>query len=296
MKKLAQENVQAVRNAIHSIQGSTVRFYPEFKYCQICNARLKIYKTKTPRTVVSLQYGSIAAQEVLFSCPNNCVCDHNNHPIRVYRSQQLAELVAPRQMYAFDILAKVGTLRYLECRQRREIQEYFEINYDLHIPDGTIQELIVRFAETMAALHEHHISRLRQMIEASGGYILHVDGTCEGSSQIHFICLIGPEPIVLWSAKIASENAVEIREVLQQVDKKFGRPVATMADLSGSIHKAILEQWPKLPFFYCHWHFLADIEKDLLTEFYGCLREHLRQSKIRTKLRRLAKQVDKTLA
>ena len=295
MKKLAQENVQAVRNALQSIQGATIRFYPEFESCQVCDAKLKVCKTKTPRTVVSLQYGSIAAQEVWLGCPNQCVWHHDNHPIRVYRSQQLAQLVAPRQKYGFDVLAKVGTLRYIECRQRREIQAYFETTQDLHIPDGTIQELIVRFANTMVALHEHHIGRLRQMIEASGGYILHVDGTCEGGSQIHFVCLIGPEPIVLWSAKIASENAVEIRDVLQQVDQKFGRPAATMADLSGSIHKAVLEQWPGLPFFYCHWHFLADVGKDLLTEFYGCLRERLRQSEIRTKLRRLAKTLGKTL-
>jgi len=254
-----------------------------------------VYKTTIPRTVVSLQYGNIAAQEVMLCCPNQCVWHHNEHPTRVYRSRLLSQLVASRQKYGFDVLAKVGTLRYLECRQRREIQAYFETTYDLHIPDGTIQELIVRFADTMAALHEHHIGRLRQMIEVSGGYILHVDGTCEGASQIHFVCLIGPEPIVLWSAKIASENAVEIRDVLQQVDKKFGRPTATMADLSGSIHKAVLEQWPKIPFFYCHWHFLADIGKDLLSESYGCLRERLRQSDIRTKLRRLAKKLDNTL-
>ena len=133
------------------------------------------------------------------------------------------------------------------------------------------------------------------MLEASGGYILHVDGTCEEGSQVHFACLIGPEPIVLWSAKIASENALQIRDVLQQVDGRFGRPAATMADLSGPIHKAVLDQWPGVPFFYCHWHFLADIGRDLLTEPYRCLREHLRQMQIRAKLRRFSKKVDKAL-
>jgi hypothetical protein len=169
LKRLAQENVQAVRNALQSIQGSTIRFYPDFETCQVCGAKLKVYKTATPRTVVSLQYGSIAAQEVWLYCPNQCVGDHNDHPIGVYRSRQLAQLVASRQMYGFDVLAKVGILRYLECRQRCEIQAYFETTYDLHIPDGTIQELIIRFADTMAALHEHHIGRLRQMVEATSG-------------------------------------------------------------------------------------------------------------------------------
>ncbi len=295
LKMLAAENALAIHHAIQSIQGATLRFHPECENCQICGAKLKVYKTAKPRTVVSLQYGSIAAQEVMLYCPNQCVWQHNGHPNRVHRSQQLARLVAPRQMYGFDILAKIGTLRYLECRQRREIQAYLEQNYDLHVPDGTIQELIVRFAETMAALHEHHIDRLSQMLKARGGYILHVDGTCEEGSHVHFACLIGPEPIVLWSAKIASENALAIREILQQIDNKFGRPVATMADLSSAIHKAVLEQWPGLPFFYCHWHFLADVGKDLLAESYGCLRERLRQSKIRTKLRCFSKKVDKAL-
>jgi len=231
----------------------------------------------------------------MLCCPKRCVWHHDNHPIQIYRSRQLAQLVAPRQKYGFDVLAKVGMLRYLECRQRREIQEYFEKNYDLYIPDGSIQELIVRFADTMAALHEYHISRLRQMLEASGGYVLHVDGTCEEGSQIHFACLIEPGPIVLWSAKIASENALQIGTVLQEVETRFGRPAATMADLSGSIHKAVLAQWPGIPFFYCHWHFLADIGRDLLTESYQRLRNHLRRREIRAKLRQLAKKIDKAL-
>jgi len=295
LKMLAAENTQAIHHALHSIQGATIRFHPNCEACPVCGARLKVYKTAKPRTVVSLQYGSISAQAVMLYCPNQCVWQHDDHSNGVLRSQQLAQLVAPRQMYGFDILAKIGTLRYLECRQRREIQAYLEQTYDLHVPDGTIQALIVRFAETMVTLHEHHIDRLSQMLKATGGYLLHVDGTCEEGSHVHFACLIGPEPIVLWSAKIASENALAIREVLQQVDNKFGRPVATMADLSSAIHKAVLEQWPGLPFFYCHWHFLADVGKDLLTESYGCLRERLRQSKIRTKLRCFSKKVDKAL-
>ena len=69
MKTLAAENGQAVRNALHSIQGATIRFYPEFEVCQVCGERLKVYKTTAPRAVVSLQYGSIAAKEVLLYCP-----------------------------------------------------------------------------------------------------------------------------------------------------------------------------------------------------------------------------------
>ncbi|MEW6745798.1 MAG: hypothetical protein AB1486_23910 [Planctomycetota bacterium] len=39
-------------------------------------------------------------------------------------------------------------------------------------------------------------------------------------------------------------------------------------DLSAPIHKALLEEWPALPVFFCHWRFLADVGKDLLGEHY----------------------------
>ena len=114
LKMLAAENTQAIHHALRSLQGATIRFHPDGEVCQVCGAKLKVYKTAKPRTVVSLQYGSIAAQEVMLHCPNQCVWQHNGHPNRVHRSQQLAQLVAPRQMYGFDILAKIGTLRYLD--------------------------------------------------------------------------------------------------------------------------------------------------------------------------------------
>jgi hypothetical protein len=192
-------------------------------------------------------------------------------------------------------VAKVGIQRFLHCRQRQEIQAEIDSMIGVSIPEGTIQTLIGRFMDAMRGVHEENIPKLREIFESDGGYILHVDGTCEEGSYVHFVCLTGPEPIVLWSEKIESENAVQIQRVLKEVDRRFGRPAATVQDLSSAIRNAVLAQWPKLPIFYCHYHFLADVGKDILGDHYKRIRTLLRESEIRPELRRFLKSITKKL-
>jgi hypothetical protein len=101
--------------------------------------------------------------------------------------------------------------------------------------------------------------------------------------------------MVLWSEKIESENAVEIRGVLEEVDKRFGKPAATVEDLSNAIRNAVLDQWADLSIFYCHQHFLADVGKDLLGDLYNRLKASLCLSEIRPQLRLFLKTVNKEL-
>lgn len=286
--------METAKKALRSIRGATIRLYPEFEVCQVCGERLHVYKTNT-RSVVSLTYSSFQAQEVVLFCPKGCVWSDGDRPLQLYRSEFLVRLVAPRHIYAFDVVAKVGILRFLECRQRQEIQAEIERMTGVSIPEGTIQELIGRFMDAIRALHEEKVPRLCEALKARGGYVLYVDGTCEEGSQVHFACLTGPEPITLWSEKIESENAVQIRRVLKEVHQRFGRPAATVEDLSSATRKAVLAQWPKLPIFYCHQHFLSDVGKDILADPYNRIRVLLRQSEIRPQLRRFLKNVTKEL-
>ena len=291
---MAAENGKLTREVLQSLQGATVRLDPEFEVCQVCGRRLRVYKTQT-RGIVTLAYGSLQAQETVLCCPEGCLWLDRDRPVRYYRSQSLGKLVGPRCTYGFDVVAKVGVLRFLECRQRKEIQAELERSHGLSIPEGTIQELVVRFVEAICALHDAKVPVLRKSLEAQGGYVLHVDGTCEEGSHVHFACLAAPDPMVLWSEKISSENAFEIRRVLAEVDQRFGRPAASVEDLSPAIRNAIREQWPGLPIFYCHWHFLADVGRDLLTSHYKRLKALLKSSKIRLRLRQLLGAVNKEL-
>lgn len=279
-------------DVLRSVQGAKIPFYPEYEVCQVCGRRLHVYKTET-RSVVTIAYGSIQAQEVVLYCPAGCVWCDGDRTVELYRSERLASLVAPGHIYGFDVLAEVGVLRFLKCRQRAEIQAEIENRCGVVIPEGTIQELIGRFVNAIVALHEEKVPLLRESLDSMGGYTLYIDGTCEEGSQVHFACLTGPPPIVLWSAKIDSENALQIRQVLKEVDRRFGRPAATMEDLSSAIRNAVLAQWSGLHIFYCHQHFLGDVGKDILLGHYKWIRALLRDSEIRPQLRRFLKKVNK---
>jgi len=271
-----------------------VRFSPAYAVCVVCGQHLGVWKTQT-RSVVSLAYGCFQAQEVILSCPAGCLSPEDGESVRRYRSEALAQIVAPAHRYAFDVVAEVGILRFLQCRQRLEIQAEIKKRYGVFIPEGTIQELMGRFIDALCALHEEKVPVLRQSLVGRGGYVLYLDGTCEEGSKIHFACLTDSPPVALWSATIDSESAVQIRRVLKEVDKRFGRPAATMEDLSNAIRNAVHAQWPGLPIFYCHQHFLADVGKDLLGDRYRRVRALVYHSKIRPELRRFLKQVRKTL-
>lgn len=245
---LAAGNVQAARDALRSVQGTTLLLYPEHDVCQVCGRRLHVYKTET-RSVVTIAYGSFQAREYVLCCPAGCVWYDGDRSVRLYRSDRIASLVAPGHIYGFDVLAEVGVLRFLKCRQRAEIQTEIENRCGVVIPEGTIQELIGRFVKAIVALHEENVPLLREYLESLGGYVLYIDGTCEEGSQVHFAGLAGPPPILLWSAKIESESAIQIRRVLKEIETRFGRPAATMQDLSSAIRNAVVAEWSGIPIF-----------------------------------------------
>ena len=263
---------------------------PEATTCEVCGRRLHVYKSET-RTVITLAYGCLRVQEVIRFCPDGCLCKDEDRRRKLYRSEALAALVAPRHTYGFDVVVKVGLSRFLHCRQIEEIRAEIEGLLKRTVPESTVGDMIRQFVDLIRALHEYKVPVLRQALETAGGYVLHVDGTCEEGSQVQFACLTGPEPIVLWSAKIDSENALQIRGVLAEVDKRFGRPAAVIEDLSRPIRNAVKEQWPDLKIFYCHQHFLADVGKDILGTAYNRLRAALRDGEIRPILRRFLKKV-----
>ena len=270
--------------------GALIRVVPEATTCQVCGGKLHVYKTEL-RTVITLEYGTLRIQDVIRHCPRGCLWQDGERREKLYRSESLAALVAPGHIYGFDVLAKVGVLRFLHCRQRQEIQAEIGRVLKRPVPESTVGDITRQFVDFIRELHELKVPVLREVFKTAGGYVLHVDGTCEEGSQVQFACLTGPEPMVLWCDKIDSENAVEIRRVLAEVEQRFGPPAAVVEDLSCPIRKAVKAQWSAVRIFYCHQHFLADVGKDILGAAYDRLREALRASEIRPKLREFLKTV-----
>lgn len=111
------------------------------------------------------------------------------------------------------------------------------------VPTTTILYLADRFLDGFAAVHYAASERLRSWrIERSGGYVLHLDGTCEAGSAVIFLLVESQTGLVLAAGKMATENSKDIAKLLEEVLSRFGRPLATVRDLSKNIRSAPLSR------------------------------------------------------
>ncbi len=71
------------------------------------------------------------------------------------------------------------------------------------------------------------------------GYPLHIDATNEYGKGGLFVCIDGWRGWVLYSIKIATENAEELRPAIDQTVSLFGNPVAIMRNLRNAGAKSV---------------------------------------------------------
>jgi len=210
------------------------------------------------------------------------------HPeLPTAHSQQLARIVAPGAEYAYDVLARVGLARFIECRQGDEIRTDLSRHYGIEVPVSTIRYLAQKFIAYFQVVHRESIGLLRANMQCRGGYILHIDGTCEEGSGALLVCLDSLSGQVLESRKISSENHDEIKGVLQDVRRDWGIPLAMVHDLRRALLTAAGEVFQRVPQFVCHYHLAADVGKDILGPHEDRLRCLFRRTKVRPKLRLL---------
>jgi len=186
-------------------------------------------------------------------------------------------------------MAHIGLARFVHSRQCEEIQLELSRQCGIEIPLRTISELTQKFLAYFQAVHRDSVRLLRREMRDRGGYILHVDGTCEEGSRVLLVCLDSLSGQVLESRKIGSENHEEVSQVLRGVRRDWGDPLAVVHDLRHSLITATAEVFPGRPQFVCHYHFAADVGKDLLSSHVDRLRRLLRRTKVRPKLRALCR-------
>ena len=227
--------------------------------------------------MISLKCGVFTAIERQGFCP-----DHPSLPPA--RSRELERVVPAGANVAYDALVRIGLARFVECRQIREIQREVARDCGVGIRPSTISHQAQKFIAYLEVVHGQSRRMLRRDMAKRGGYILHIDGTCEEGSQVLLVCFDSLSEQVLESRKIASENIVEVARVLKNVRRDWGVPLAVVHDLRGSLIAAAAEAFPKVPQFVCHYHFAADVGKDILDGGVDRLRRLFQKTKVRARL------------
>ena len=255
-------------------------FQPRAVSCA-CGGELKPYKTAR-RTVATLHIGTFHARLKYRAC-GRCK--------RVVKPGELDRLVAPHCKFGFDVIEYVGRARFEHCQSQRAVQAALALRH-VAISLREIEVLGRQFIVYLSRAHRDSQASLKQFMQMSrGGYILHLDGTCEGNSPHLMSSIDELSGIVLGNIKIPSENSDQIIPFLQDVRAAYGDPIALVHDMGTAILKSVAQVFPAVPGTVCHFHFLRDIGKDLMADPYNAIRRRLRTYNVRGTLRNMVREL-----
>jgi len=260
------------------------RHYPlevasERTVCEACQGPLR-----RQRSSIHYPRGILLGQPRVHYIQKQCVrCG------KVYHPQAYRALVPAQGNYAFDLIVEVGLARFRQHRQNREIQQEISTRWGLRLPSATINELAHTFLDCLAATHDAKLPELRKRLEDDGGYVLHVDGTCEPGTDTVFNAVAGNRGWTLLGAKMSGEDVQQIAALLRRCRESFGTPLGLVRDLSSQIETARNEALADVPDLICHYHFLENVGTKLCEKPHTKLTAGLRRLKIQSALRSLRK-------
>jgi hypothetical protein len=253
-------------------------FSPSERDCS-CGNQLQTYKTKT-RWISTLFIGEFNAHITQLHCK---ICK------KIYSPEELKSIAPKNSHFGFDIIVNVGTSLFVHHCNDEQIQQFFE-KKNISISLREIAYLGKKFIVYLALAHHACQDKIKKHMKTKGGYILHLDGTCEGDSPHLFSFIDELSSIVLDNIKIPSENAEQIKRPLEEIKKAYGDPIAVVHDMSAAIISAVESVFPDAKDFICHLHFLRDIGKDLFNTEYNSIRRCLKTLRVRTVLRKSARE------
>ena len=257
-----------------------VVFRPSITQCCECGSDLNVQKTRT-RSISTLHVGRFRAREVFLTCKS---CGHTK------RSEELCALVPPGANFGYDVMVYAGKALFLRHRNEEEVVEELAQS-NVRISPREVSLLGMRFVVHLALAHQRRASDITKDMQSRGGYICHLDATCEGGDPLLMSSIDSLSEIVLGNVKLPAEDEQHIVPFLRRIKEAYGIPLALVHDMGKGILKAVATIFPEVPDFICHFHFLRDIGKDFLGTEYDTIRKRLSKHGIRAKLRYRAKQL-----
>jgi hypothetical protein len=217
---------------------------------------------------MAIGIGTFIAHETTKYCPQ--------HPhIGSFKSCELPMIVPADSNFAYNVLVEVGKLRFNENRQVAEIQLILLQKHTIKISTSEVEVLINNFLFYLTAVHLQNNDLIKQYIEKQGGYILHLDATCQGDSP-KLVSSIDPiSGFVLYSAKLKSENKEDLIGFLEEIKSRLSVPLAVVSDMAEAIKAAVKSVFGDIAHYICHFHFLKAIGLTLFDNECSALRKAL---------------------
>ena len=261
-----------------------VDFAPESHLCPVCAQPLKVLKTKR-RNVATLAAGEFVAREIKSSCPRCAL---------IVGSLKLCTLVPPGGKFGYDVLVYVGESTFLRCRNAKQIVGELK-ERRISMCESEAGCLAGKFVVYLSLAHKRVRKNTQAFLNLHGGYVLHLDGTCEGGSPHLVSALDGITEIVLDNIKMPSENSDQLIPFLKRIKRCYGDPVAVLSDMGKGMVAAVKEVFKAIPHLVCHFHFLRDLGKDLFGAENEIIRKRLSKHGVGALLSRRARRLKKLI-
>jgi hypothetical protein len=139
-----------------------------------------------------------------------------------------------------------------------------EIEKNVPISPREVSLLGMKFIVSLAVAHQRRTPDITAQMQSHGGYICHLDATCEGRDPLLMSSIDSLSQIVLGNVKLPAEDEEHIVLFLERIKKNFGIPLALVHDMGKAILAAVVKVFPGVADFICHFHFLRDIGNDFL--------------------------------
>ena len=269
---------QSDKTVLDSLSGLKIRLYPEQSSCLICGKKTNLLKTDW-KTCYSFDLGKFTLISGSNFCDEHKYFSNKSNQIIKYQSDLATLIVDKGYKVTFDLVVKVGRLRYDEHRQLEEIQGYLKCSSaKIDLPLSTIGMIAKRFLEFCGLLHKKYEPLMLNDIHRNGGFYLHFDGSTEAScGRNNLLILDSRTGHVLDSTMIDGEKYVTVKKVLEKVKFKYGTPLATISDLRPGFVRVCNDVFGKKnPHISCHYHFLKTFRQDFLAD-HKLIRIHLCQ-------------------
>ena len=99
----------------------------------------------------------------------------------VYHSTQLRALKPEYSSFGYDVIVFIGESLFLRSRNYQEIRRELSTR-NVEISESEIACLAKKFVLYLASLHRSIQRKTKRHMRLNGGYVLHLDGTCDGGS------------------------------------------------------------------------------------------------------------------
>ncbi|KKK86152.1 hypothetical protein LCGC14_2766100, partial [marine sediment metagenome] len=211
------------------------------------------------------------------------------------RHFELRALIPENCNFGYDIIVFIGESLFLRCRNYQGIRLELQ-RRNVWISESEIAFLAKKFVLYLGLLHRSVQLKTKRYMHLNGGYILHLDGTCDGGSPHLISVLDGITEIVLDNRKLPSESAEELIPFLESIKKSYGVPLAVVSDMGKGIALAVKEVFKNIPVLICHYHFLKAVGKNLFGDENDIIREKLRKHNVRAVMKRTKSRLEKIIA